>query len=146
MLLVSHDRYLINALATQIWEIDVNEESLIVFEGNYQAYQGNLVEEPEPEDPLPELEPLENYKEVKSAKNKALAADRKRMARLGEVEDRISELEAALEKLGKKLASPPDIPDQVAALGHEYREAETELEILINEWESLQNEIGGRTE
>ncbi len=96
--------------------------------------------------PVMLIEEGDKYQEIKSAKNKALAADRKRMARLGEVEDRISELEAALEKLGKKLASPPDIPDQVAALGHEYREAETELEILINEWESLQNEIGGRTE
>ncbi len=91
VLLVSHDRYLINALATQIWEIDVNEESLIVFEGSYQAYRGNLVEEPEPEDPLIdlELEPLENYKESKSAKNKARADGRKRSARLVEVEERI---------------------------------------------------------
>jgi len=148
ILLVSHDRYLISALASQIWEIDVSGESLLVYEGNYQAFLGNQDQEEEPQEPEPDLkiEEGDNYQEIKSAKNKALAADRKRMARLGEVEDRISELEAALEKLGKKLASPPDIPDQVAALGHEYREAETELEILINEWESLQNEIGGRTE
>ena len=148
ILLVSHDRYLISALASQIWEIDVSGESLLVYEGNYQAFLGNQDQEEEPQELEPDLkiEEGDNYQEIKSAKNKALAADRKRMARLGEVEDRISELEAALEKLGKKLASPPDIPDQVAALGHEYREAETELEILINEWESLQNEIGGRTE
>ncbi|HDD55685.1 MAG TPA: ABC transporter ATP-binding protein [Chloroflexi bacterium] len=148
ILLVSHDRYLISALASQIWEIDVSGESLLVYKGNYQAFLGNQDQEEEPQDLEPDLkiEEGDNYQEIKSAKNKALAADRKRMARLGEVEDRISELEAALEKLGKKLASPPDIPDQVAALGHEYREAETELEILINEWESLQNEIGGRTE
>jgi len=148
ILLVSHDRYLISALASQIWEIDVSGESLLVYKGDYQAFLGNQDQEEEPQDLEPDLkiEEGDNYQEIKSAKNKALAADRKRMARLGEVEDRISELEAALEKLGKKLASPPDIPDQVAALGHEYREAETELEILINEWESLQNEIGGRTE
>jgi len=148
ILLVSHDRYLISALASQIWEIDVSGESLLVYEGNYQAFLGNQDQEEEPQELEPDLkiEEGDKYQEIKSAKNKALAADRKRMARLGEVEDRISELEAALEKLGKKLASPPDIPDQVAALGHEYREAETELEILINEWESLQNEIGGRTE
>ncbi|RLD01316.1 MAG: hypothetical protein DRI46_04590 [Chloroflexi bacterium] len=148
ILLVSHDRYLISALASQIWEIDVSGESLLVYKGNYQAFLGNQDQEEEPQELEPDLkiEEGDKYQEIKSAKNKALAADRKRMARLGEVEDRISELEAALEKLGKKLASPPDIPDQVAALGHEYREAETELEILINEWESLQNEIGGRTE
>ena len=140
ILLVSHDRYLISALASQIWEIDVNGESLIVHEGNYQSYLGYPEQEEQPEEIEPDLEPeeSENYQEIKSAKNKARAADRKRLARLEEVEDRISFLEDALEKLGEKLASPLDDQDQVAELGHEYRETEIELEILMNEWESLQ--------
>ena len=147
ILLVSHDRYLINALASQIWEIDVNEESLIVFEGNYQAYQGNPLDQIETEDPQPdfEFEPLENYKEVKSAKNKALAKDRKRTARLEEVEERIGQLEVQLEVLGKKLADPPNDPGMVASLGHDYREAENELENLMIEWEILQNELADWT-
>jgi ATP-binding cassette subfamily F protein 3 len=140
ILLVSHDRYLINALASQVWEIDVHGENLLVFEGNYHAFLGNQVQEEESEewepDPIPEE--TDNYQEIKSAKNKALAANRKNMARLEEVEDRIGELEAALEKWGKELSNPPDDPDQVAALGHKYREAETELEILLDEWETLQ--------
>ncbi|MEE8357672.1 MAG: ABC-F family ATP-binding cassette domain-containing protein, partial [Anaerolineales bacterium] len=45
ILLVSHDRYLINALSSQIWEIDVNVENLILFEGNYQSYQVYLRED-----------------------------------------------------------------------------------------------------
>jgi ATP-binding cassette subfamily F protein 3 len=140
VLLVSHDRYLINALASQIWEIDVNEESLIVFEGSYQAYQGNETEQPEPEESEPDfnLENTESYKDLKSAKNKEIAADRKRLARLEEVEDRISFLEKRLEELGGELADPPDNPAQVAELGHDYRELEMELEILLNEWEDLQ--------
>ena len=35
ILLVSHDRYLIDALATQIWEIDPDESQMIVFNGTY---------------------------------------------------------------------------------------------------------------
>ena len=140
ILLVSHDRYLINALASQIWEIDVSGESLLVYEGSYQAFLGNQVQEDEAEEIEPDLllEETESYQELKSAKNKALAADRRRIARLEEVEARISELEALLKKTGRELSAPPDDPDQVAALGHEYREAETELEMLMNEWESLQ--------
>jgi ATP-binding cassette, subfamily F, member 3 len=38
ILLVSHDRYLIDALATQIWEIDEAERSLEVFKGSYSEY------------------------------------------------------------------------------------------------------------
>jgi ATP-binding cassette subfamily F protein 3 len=37
LLFVSHDRYFINALATQIWE--VSKFGLTVFRGNYQDYQ-----------------------------------------------------------------------------------------------------------
>ena len=142
ILLVSHDRYLINALASQIWEIDVHGESLLVFEGSYQSFLGEQVPEEEPEEieSLFNLEETDSYQEIKSAKNKALAANRRRLARLEEVEDRIGELELLLEELGQKLAHPPDDPDQVAALGHEYRESETELEILLGEWESLQEE------
>lgn len=143
ILLVSHDRYLISALASQIWEIDVREENLLVHEGNYQSYLGNPVPEEQPEEINFDLEPdeSESYQKQKSAKNKALAADRKRLARLEEVEDRIEFLEAALETLGVKLAEPPDDPGRVAELGQEYREAEVELEILMNEWESLQEGI-----
>jgi ATP-binding cassette subfamily F protein 3 len=35
ILLVSHDRYLIDALATQIWEIDPDESKMIAFNGTY---------------------------------------------------------------------------------------------------------------
>ena len=38
VLLVSHDRYLIDALATQVWAIEPDGGSLRVFEGGYSAY------------------------------------------------------------------------------------------------------------
>jgi ATP-binding cassette subfamily F protein 3 len=39
ILLVSHDRYLIDALATQIWEIDETKGILAVFKGSYSQYR-----------------------------------------------------------------------------------------------------------
>ncbi len=35
ILLVTHDRYLIDALGTQIWEVEPDESTLTVFEGTY---------------------------------------------------------------------------------------------------------------
>ena len=35
ILLVSHDRYLIDALATQIWEVDPDENHMTIFKGTY---------------------------------------------------------------------------------------------------------------
>ena len=39
ILLVSHDRYLIDALATQVWEIDESAGRLTVFKGSYSEYR-----------------------------------------------------------------------------------------------------------
>ncbi len=39
ILLVSHDRYLIDALGTQIWEIDPDHQYLHVFKGTYSEYR-----------------------------------------------------------------------------------------------------------
>ena len=39
ILLVSHDRYLVDAVATQIWEVDPQNKNLIVFPGTYSQYR-----------------------------------------------------------------------------------------------------------
>ncbi|MDZ7843264.1 MAG: ABC-F family ATP-binding cassette domain-containing protein [Anaerolineales bacterium] len=139
ILLVSHDRYLINALATQIWKIDPDERGLDLFEGDYQAYQKHLREKAlsEPEQKAGEDLPAESYREQKAAKNRALAAERRRENRLEEVVKRITELENQLEELGAALVSPPDDPGEIVALGKRYGSAEDELEDLLKEWESL---------
>ena len=139
ILLVSHDRYLINALASQIWEIDMNEENLIIFEGNYQSYQIHLRENRAAAQDLINLdeESLDSYQDKKAAKNRALADDRKRAARLREVENLISELENLLEELGETLTDPPDDAGEVVKLGKRYGDTEKELEGLLAEWETL---------
>ncbi len=139
ILLVSHDRYLINTLASQIWEIDMNEENLILFEGNYHSYQTPLRENRAAAQDLINLdeESLDSYKDKKAAKNRALADDRKRAARLQEVENLISELENLLEELGKTLTDPPDDAGEVVKLGKRYGDTEKELEGLLAEWETL---------
>jgi ATP-binding cassette subfamily F protein 3 len=140
ILLVSHDRYLINALASQIWEIDVHEKYLVVFEGSYQDYQNPYLEEqPTVKDlPLDDEIGIESYRNLKASKNRALAADRKRVARLGEVESRITFLEDRIRVLAELLADPPEDPDQIVKMGLEYKEAEGELQRLLEEWEGLQ--------
>jgi len=157
---VSHDRYLINALASQIWEIDVKEENLInalasqiweidvkeenlnVFEGSYQAYQTQLREEFHLEQDLDTISDdfSGNFKDQKQAKNLALAADRKRASRLVEVEKEIADLERIVNILGEKLGDPPEDPDLVVKMGFEYKAAESELEELLQEWEELQKD------
>lgn len=138
ILLVSHDRYLINALATQIWEIDVKEEGLDVFKGSYEAYQEVSAQSTRQEEMAKEAEAsATQYREKKQAKNQALARERQRQARLKEVEERIAELEETLDALTERLADPPQDPGKVHQLGQAYDAAEEELEDLMGEWEEL---------
>jgi len=139
ILLVSHDRYLINALGTQIWEIDPAERGLVVFEGTYREYQAHLQDQGLDRQQQEETETgtAAAYREKKTAKNQARAEERRRAERLQEVEKRIVELENQLETWGADLANPPDDPGEVVRLGKRYGAAEEELDQLLEEWEIL---------
>jgi ATP-binding cassette subfamily F protein 3 len=139
IILVSHDRYLIDALATQIWEIKNDELRLEVFKGTYSEYR--VFDEAQRSSTMVEdetdSEGATSFQEARAAKNRALAKERRRQARLEEVEARVTELENQLKALSERLASPPSDPDEVLRLGDDYIEIQNELEALIVEWEGL---------
>ncbi len=138
ILLVSHDRYLINALATQIWEIDVHEEGLEVYPGTYRDYQKEMEREAvKKEEGQGGDEKAAQYRAQKRSKNRALAQEREQKARLKEVERRIKELEEQLQGLSEQLTDPPEDPVKVHQLGQAYDAAEEELRDLMAEWEKL---------
>ncbi|MBK9211073.1 MAG: hypothetical protein IPL71_23440 [Anaerolineales bacterium] len=67
ILLVTHDRYLVDAIATQIWEIDTDESHLIIFKGIYSQ----LKEEREKD--------LARRATVQAERESAVVADKKKM-------------------------------------------------------------------
>lgn len=73
----------------------------------------------------------------RAAKNRALAQERRRNARLHEIERQITGLESQLSSISDQLTAPPSDPDEVLRLGEDYVEIQNELEALIAEWESL---------
>ncbi len=139
IILVSHDRYLIDALGTQIWEIDTDESRLAVFQGTYSEYRV-FQESQGISDAVSEGSRSQSaavFQENRAAKNRALAKERRRQARLEEVEARVTELETQLETISEQLTNPPDNPDVVVRLGDDYVEIQNELDALIVEWEQL---------
>jgi len=120
ILLVSHDRYLINALATQVWIIE--DGGLNVYQGDYADY----------------LKRREK-RERKGRRGATKARERKREkeeARVAELEEAIAALEARLADLGQELAAASQAQDldRLRELGSEYERAEGELERLLAEW------------
>ena len=138
ILLVSHDRYLIDALASQIWEIDKSDDNLQLFKGTYTQYRAEQ-SKPDAADSLEvDLAPqVDTRREARSAKNRAQADTRRRQARLKIVEARVAELEIQLAHISDQLASPPDNSQLVQRLGDDYVEIQNELHALIAEWEQL---------
>ena len=145
-ILVSHDRYLIDALATQVWEIDKIAASLRVFEGTYSEYHSRK-ESLAGSASAPEAgrsSKAEAFRAARAAKNRAIADDRRRLAaerhrttRLAELETRVAALEAELTRLGSRLANPPPDRAEIQQLGHDYMRAERELEQVMEEWDQL---------
>jgi ATP-binding cassette subfamily F protein 3 len=136
ILLVSHDRYLIDALATQIW--DIQPGKMTVFEGTYQEYiqareaarqAGRDAQAP----PRPEAQT------AKPANGKPALSPFQRQRRLAEVEQRIHELEIRLVELSGELgdASSAGAVDRVRDLGEAYTAAESQLDSALREWETL---------
>ena len=132
ILLVSHDRYLIDALASQIWAANPGE--LLVFEGSYSEYVGKR--DSQPDDPAPEQKSNGRKAEPAVSQKKHGLNPYELQRRVGELEARIHELEAQVSRLSADIeaASAEGDADRVYALGIAYNRAEAELEQAMEEW------------
>ncbi len=133
ILLVSHDRYLIDALGTQIWEIEPGEASLRVFEGTYSQYRAQREVEDTAQDAIRQVVVAKQGR----SQNRSTSEDRRRQSRIQEVESLIATLEAQLDTLARRLEKPPADPTRVEKLGHEYVRIQREMDTLLSEWEGL---------
>jgi ATP-binding cassette subfamily F protein 3 len=139
ILLVSHDRYIIDHLATQIWH--VYDGKLHVFNGNYRTYLAHRAEMAEAK-----KETVEVVKPVKPSPNGtpqlSKNEQRKRDEALAEIEVRVHLAEERVGALTVALqnATVAQRFDKIQSISIEYAEAESELETVMNEWEDFLNE------
>jgi ATP-binding cassette subfamily F protein 3 len=136
ILLVSHDRYLINRLATQIW--DLRDGRLKVYKGGYQNYlekrdtemqiarNGKIEAETAPHGRTEQAE-----KELSKNQQRLLAQ------RLEALEDEIHEKELQLAEVSEALqeASHRQELDEIRRLSEAYAETEAQLTDLLASWE-----------
>lgn len=137
ILLVSHDRYLIDALATQVW--DLQPEGMTLFEGRYRQYvaarEAARAAAQETASPPRKARPA-----APSAQHGASGLSPfQRQKRLAELEQQIAQLEAELNALHDALgeASLRGAVERVRDLGERYASTEMALERALQEWETL---------
>ncbi|MBL7183332.1 MAG: ABC-F family ATP-binding cassette domain-containing protein [Anaerolineae bacterium] len=123
ILLVSHDRYLINALATQVWAIE--DGGLRVYDGNYSDY-------------VEQKRKTEGKEERKREKGKRRKREKRDVVvnRAAELEENIAALEAQLAALSEELvaASVAQDVESLRELGSEYQRVDEELHRLLAQW------------
>ncbi|MCY4536807.1 MAG: ABC-F family ATP-binding cassette domain-containing protein [Chloroflexi bacterium] len=139
ILLVSHDRYLVDALATQIWEMTAGK--LTIYDGDYQGF----------------LRDRSAGMRAAGAKARAKGGAPRvsggakggnvnvkirglnpfeAAKRATELEARIDELETDLSEINRQLhsASLAGDAESVRALGQAYTKTQAELEVALDEW------------
>jgi ATP-binding cassette subfamily F protein 3 len=129
ILLVSHDRYMINRLATQIWEL--RDKKLHVFKGTYREFVlSHSAPSSQPQRIILPPRPLarDNSRQT-----------RKRQEALSLIENRIREAELAVQRLASEMQRPGNrwSYEQIRAMSTQYAQAQARLESLMGEWEKL---------
>ncbi len=141
ILLVTHDRYLIDALGTQIWDVEPDESRLDVFSGTYsqrREERERLTLLNTTSDKGPEIKKKKNIHAGDKDAREAAKAERRRVAKVQELENKITLLEREMSELGKILENPPLDPELVRKWGTEYAEMQRDMDLLLWEWEGLQ--------
>ena len=145
ILMVTHDRYLVDRLATQIWELD--DARLHVHEGDYQEYlvwregQTAVIKE---EVAAARAEAKQVRLEQSNDHGSSLSKNeqRKRTEALAALETDIHLLEEKLKTLTKAMETitPTESVDKIQAISIEYATTEQAIEALMEKWEAMAHE------
>ncbi|MFN2123950.1 MAG: ATP-binding cassette domain-containing protein, partial [Candidatus Promineifilaceae bacterium] len=136
ILLVSHDRYLIDRLATQIW--DLHDGRLKVYEGGYQNYLEQRDQELQlVKESKAEAEIASNGRSDQEQKGLSKNEQRLLAQRLEALEDQIHEKELQLAEVSEALqqASRLQEVDEIRRLSEAYAQTEAQLADLLDSWE-----------
>ncbi len=145
ILLVSHDRYLIDALATQIWAASPGK--LEVFGGTYREYMAARQAQASVTN-VPQTASKSNGKIGINGKNGATGSESAKKHGLSqhqlrkkveEVEEKILALETQLEQIITAIEESSTAGDakKVSELGAAYTQTEADLQTVMAEWELL---------
>jgi ATP-binding cassette subfamily F protein 3 len=128
ILLVSHDRYLIDSLADQLWVISPEARQLSVYPAGYDAYRVAV-------------EAQEGSRKQNKVSSERRRSDRKGRGgsawELQSLEERIEKLEAELAKVSAELDVGGGDVDELIRLGERYAEIENLLSVSYARWESI---------
>jgi ATP-binding cassette subfamily F protein 3 len=144
VLLVTHDRYLVEALATHVWAL--RDGRLHTYKGGYSAYLEGRAREKAQEAQTQAVEsdsqPSDWREQTRAERRAQRLAERRaqeRSERISSLEKAIEQQEAALASLGALLAQASEAQDvqELQELGSSYEREEAQLQVLVDQWAEL---------
>lgn len=140
MLIISHDRYFINKLATRV--LYMNKDGFTEYLGNYDNYlervQNAEINEGSPQDIAEQKPKLNDYQLQKQQ----LSLKRKRKTQLEKCEKRIAQLEEEIEDLHAQMDDQSVMSDyeKLSDISSCLEEKQAELDTLYELWAELSEE------
>lgn len=131
---VSHDRYLLNRVPSKI--VEMTESGVVIYNGNYTYYKDHkITSQAKNSDIKPKSENAKEYE--LSRKNKA--EDRKRRAKLMNIEKEISALQSEIDSLKAASTSEETASDYVrlSEILNEIETKQAQLDLLETQWLEL---------
>jgi ATP-binding cassette subfamily F protein 3 len=140
ILLVTHDRYLVDRLATQLWFIDTKKQVLDVFRGTWAEYvalrerEAQTPEARQAKDKWTEEQRRERREEKRSRRE-----EETRRQQLQAVEIEIHSLEEQLKALQAEIETATEAQEamRLVELGTLYGELEGQLQAQMDRWAEL---------
>ncbi|MCK6629646.1 MAG: ABC-F family ATP-binding cassette domain-containing protein [Anaerolineae bacterium] len=141
ILLVSHDRYFVDALATHTWALEPDSKSVTVIEGGYSDYLAEREAQKIAVNNATNGSAPKSTSQTSREQSKAeKRANEKKARQIAEIESVIAATEAHLAELARQLEAASQAQDiaQLQQLGQDYQTTEAKLEELLNQWTELE--------
>ena len=140
IILVSHDRYLIDAVGTQIWEVMPSDHLLQVYSGTYSQYrdwkkQKAQAEVKTAEKARPAASETREQNKLSNGMVRKLTRQRE------ELEARISGLERELAGLSEKMNSASLTYEEITEAGVLYNKKQQEMDELFEQWSDIETKL-----
>ncbi len=140
IILVSHDRYLIDAVGTQIWEVMPDEKALSVYAGTYSQYK-EYKKQTAAAVSVSAEKTIPQKKEESGARKLSNGMIWKLNRQREELEEKISVLEKEIAELSDKMNSAALSFEDMTSAGVLYNNKQQELDDLFEQWSDIETKL-----
>jgi ATP-binding cassette subfamily F protein 3 len=140
IVLVTHDRWLVDQLATQLWLIEMEGRGLSVFKGTWAQYvETRSTQGPKSPERQSKERRSEEQRQARRSGQRARREEEARQARVSELEASIHGLEGELGQLQAEIAAVSEAGQvqRLHELGTLYAELERKLRQQLEQWAEM---------